>query len=71
MENINSTMNLYRQINKNNHATSVIDEFFAARVAQQKGLRPSARVSRLNKIIFSRLIKIIRDREDGNDGNGS
>jgi hypothetical protein len=44
MENINSTMNLFRRINKNNHATRVIGAFFAARVARQKGLLPSASV---------------------------
>jgi hypothetical protein len=34
MENINSARNLYRQINKNNHAIRVIDVFFTARVAR-------------------------------------
>jgi hypothetical protein len=48
--NSGSSLNLYRQQNKNIHAIRVIDEFFAARVAQQKGLRPSAWVSRLKKI---------------------
>jgi hypothetical protein len=48
--NSGSSLNLYRQQNKNIHAIRVIDEFFAARVAQQKGLRKSAWVSRLKKI---------------------
>jgi hypothetical protein len=43
-------VNLCRHINIINHATRVIDVFFAARVARQKGLRPSAWVSRLKKI---------------------
>jgi hypothetical protein len=47
--NFDSTVNVSQHPNKNNHATSVIDEFFAARVAGQKGLRPSAQVSRLKK----------------------
>jgi hypothetical protein len=38
---------LDRHINKNNHATRVIDVFFAGRVGRQKGLRSSAWVSRL------------------------
>ena len=49
MENINSTINLYRHIKKNNRVA--IDVFFAARVARQKGLRTSALVSRLRKKI--------------------
>jgi hypothetical protein len=41
--------------NKNNHATRVIDVFFVPRVAGQKGLRPSAQVSRLKKIAAGQL----------------
>jgi hypothetical protein len=40
-------MALNRHINIINHATRVIDVFFAGRVGRQKGLRSSAWVSRL------------------------
>jgi hypothetical protein len=36
---LNRMMVLNRHINKNNHATRVIDMFFVPRVAGQKGLR--------------------------------
>ena len=40
VEDIKSTINVHRHINKNNRVA--IDVFFAARVARQKGLRLSA-----------------------------
>jgi hypothetical protein len=45
--NFNSTMNISKHLNKNNR--EAIDVLFAAQVAWQKGLRPSAGVSRLKK----------------------
>jgi hypothetical protein len=44
MENINSTMNLYRNINKNNRAA--IDEFFAARACRAIALATAGRAAK-------------------------
>jgi hypothetical protein len=49
-------MILYRLINIINHATRVIDVFFAGRVGRQKGLRMSAWVSRLNMKLRDRCV---------------